>query len=70
MDHELHEKPRNPRNGFVPSVILREFRFQTLHPPSRKSYNFGSLSYRTIGACQDVQRQLGVHCIEVDYQRA
>jgi hypothetical protein len=23
-----------------------------------------------IGACQDVQRQLGVHCMEVDYQRA
>ncbi len=39
-------------------------------PPSRKGYNFGSLSYRTIGACQDVQRQMGVHCMEVDYQRA
>ncbi len=23
-----------------------------------------------IGACQDVQRQLGVHCMEVDYPRA
>jgi GxxExxY protein len=37
---------------------------------SRKGYDFGSLSYAVIGACQDVQRQLGVHCMEVDYQRA
>ena len=39
-------------------------------PTSRKGYNFTSLSYVVIGACQDVQRQLGVHCMEVDYQRA
>jgi GxxExxY protein len=39
-------------------------------PASRKGYDFGSLSYQVIGACQDVQRQLGVHCMEVDYQRA
>lgn len=39
-------------------------------PPSRKGYNFSPLSYSVIGACQDVQRQLGVHCMEVDYQRA
>jgi GxxExxY protein len=38
--------------------------------PSRKGYDFFSLSYAVIGACQDVQRQLGVHCMEVDYQRA
>jgi GxxExxY protein len=38
--------------------------------PSRKGYDFSSLSYAVIGACQDVQRQLGVHCMEVDYQRA
>lgn len=31
---------------------------------------FESLSYRIIGACIDVQRQMGVHCMEVDYQRA
>lgn len=37
---------------------------------SRKGYEFGRLSYETIGACIDVQRQLGVHCMEVDYQRA
>ncbi|HBY94686.1 MAG TPA: GxxExxY protein [Chloroflexi bacterium] len=37
---------------------------------SQKGYDFGSLSYVVIGACIDVQRQLGVHCMEVDYQRA
>ena len=37
---------------------------------SRKGYEFNDLSYAVIGACQDVQRQLGVHCMEVDYQRA
>lgn len=36
---------------------------------SRKGYGFGRLSHETIGACIDVQRQLGVHCMEVDYQR-
>jgi GxxExxY protein len=39
-------------------------------PVSKKGYRFGQLSYETIGACIDVQRQLGVHCMEVDYQRA
>ena len=39
-------------------------------PPSRKGYNSSPLSYAVIGACQDVQRQLGVHRMEVDYQRA
>ena len=37
---------------------------------SRKGYEFGELSYETLGACIDVQSQLGVHCTEVDYQRA
>jgi GxxExxY protein len=37
---------------------------------SRKGYDFLELSYAVIGACQDVQHQLGVHCMEVDYQRA
>ena len=37
---------------------------------SKKGYDFSDLSYTVIGACQDVQRQLGVHCMEVDYQRA
>ncbi len=37
---------------------------------SQKGYDFSTLSYTVIGACQDVHRQLGVHCMEVDYQRA
>jgi GxxExxY protein len=37
---------------------------------SRKGYAFSQLSHDTIGACIDVQRQLGLHCMEVDYQRA
>jgi GxxExxY protein len=37
---------------------------------SKKGYAFSQLSHDTIGACIDVQRQLGVHCMEVDYQRA
>ena len=39
-------------------------------PTSRKGYDFTTLSYAVIGACQDVQHQLGLHCMEVDYQRA
>ena len=42
----------------------------TSPPSSHQGYDFSSLSYAVIGACQDVQRQLGVHCMEVDYQRA
>lgn len=39
--------------------------------PERKGkYQFEKLSYNVIGACIDVQRQLGVHCMEIDYQRA
>ena len=37
---------------------------------SVRGYDFDKLSYAVIGACIDVQRQLGVHCMEVDYQRA
>jgi GxxExxY protein len=37
---------------------------------SVKGYDFESLSYEVIGACIDVQRQLGSHCKEEDYQRA
>ena len=37
---------------------------------SHKGYGFTPLSYTVIGACVDVQHQLGVHCMEVDYQRA
>lgn len=33
-------------------------------------HQFERLSYNVIGACVDVQKQLGVHCMEVDYQRA
>jgi len=35
-----------------------------------KGYEFNKLSYDTIGACIEVQSQLGVHCTEVDDQRA
>jgi len=31
---------------------------------------FEPLSYAVWGACIEVQRQLGPHCMEVDYQRA
>ena len=34
------------------------------------SRDFEPLSRRVIGACIDVQRSLGIHCMEVDYQRA
>jgi GxxExxY protein len=37
---------------------------------SKKGHSFERLSYETIGACIEVQRQMGVHCREVDYQRA
>jgi len=37
---------------------------------SAKGYQFGTLSSAVIGACIDVQRELGRHCMEVDYQRA
>ena len=40
------------------------------HPLSNKGYQFEPLSYETLGACIDVQGQLGLHCKEVDYQRA
>lgn len=33
-------------------------------------YVFEQLSYVTWGACIEVQRQMGPHCMEVDYQRA
>ena len=37
---------------------------------SQKGYGFEPLSYDVIGACIEVQRELGVHCTEVDCQRA
>jgi GxxExxY protein len=37
---------------------------------STKGYQFGTLSSAVIAACIDVQRELGRHCMEVDYQRA
>ncbi len=33
-------------------------------------HTFERLSYEVWGACIEVQRQLGPHCMEVDYQRA
>ena len=37
---------------------------------SKKGYEFEPLSWEVLGACIEVQRQLGRHCMEVDYQRA
>jgi len=34
---------------------------------SHEGYDFGGISYKVIGACIDVQRQIGLHCMEVDY---
>lgn len=40
-------------------------------PASRKGrHQFEPLTQAIIAACIDVQRQLGRHCTEVDYQRA
>ncbi|MBI4791073.1 MAG: GxxExxY protein [Chloroflexi bacterium] len=33
-------------------------------------HQFEPLSGKVLAACIDVQRQLGTHCMEVDYQRA
>ncbi len=35
--------------------------------PQPSKHKFESLSYKVIGACIDVQRQLATHCMEVDY---
>jgi len=51
-----------------PNILAQEGIKTTLD--SRKGYKFSELSYAVIGACHDVQHQLGVHCMEVDYQRA
>lgn len=37
---------------------------------SKGKHEFEPLSFKIIGACIDVQKQLGLHCMEVDYQRA
>lgn len=33
-------------------------------------HQFEQTSYTVLGACIEVQRHLGTHCMEVDYQRA
>ena len=33
-------------------------------------HSFEGTSYKVWGACIEVQRQLGPHCMEIDYQRA
>jgi GxxExxY protein len=43
---------------------------QNGHAHHGHTHSFERLSYDTIGACIEVQRQLGRHCMEVDYQRA
>ncbi len=37
-------------------------------PVSNKGHKFEPLSYAVIGACIDIQRRLGLHCMEVDYR--
>ncbi len=37
---------------------------------ARPRHQLGALSGQVIGACIEVQRVLGRHCMEVDYQRA
>lgn len=37
---------------------------------SSKGHDFETLSYSVLGACIEVQKQLGLHCMEIDYQRA
>src|SRR5450759_394146 len=41
----------------------------TEQPGGRGRHRFEALSSAVLGACIDVQRQLGRHCMEVDYQR-
>ncbi len=38
--------------------------------PQPSKHTFEPLSGKVIAACIDVQRQLGLHCMEIDYQRA
>ncbi len=40
------------------------------HSPGTPGYTFEALSHTVLGTCIDVRRQLGPHCMEVDYQRA
>jgi len=39
-------------------------------PPTGPGHVFEGLSHVVLGACIDMQRQMGAHCMEVDYQRA
>ncbi len=41
-----------------------------VEPKEEGKHDFEALSRTVIGACIDVQRALGLHCMEVDYQRA
>lgn len=38
--------------------------------PQPSKHRFEPLSGKVLAACIDIQWQLGVHCMEVDYQRA
>ena len=38
--------------------------------PQQSKHQFEPLSGKVLAACIDVQKQIGVHCMEVDYQRA
>ncbi len=64
------EKTRAPFAAFVFQRFSCCNVYWVLIMPRPSKYQLEKLSYNIIGACIDVQRQLGVHCMEVDYQRA
>jgi len=77
LERENREITRRARKGFRGFRALSHISWSDLFGgllmsgiQSDKGYDFSQLSYDTIGACIDVQRQLGLHCMEVDYQRA
>ena len=59
MDHEVNEIDK--RREREPIVTASR---------SKKGYDFELLSWEVLGACIEAQRQLGRHCMEVDYQQA
>jgi hypothetical protein len=84
VDHEgakgRERREARRREAFFVSFVLRILRgpsrlrdpnfSTTLHKERRMGHTFEKLSYTVFGACIAVQRQLGPHCMEMDYQRA
>jgi GxxExxY protein len=58
---------RNPRKD---AETAKRERTENWTMPQTPKHEFEQLSYKVIGACIDVQRQLNTHCTEIDYQRA